>query len=50
MKRYLEVNSIQDIIELQPVASKIDRKFSYPTNLQQKQSQGHTTTASSMEV
>ena len=50
MKRYLELNSFQDIVELQPVSGKTNRKFSYPTNLQQKQSQGHTTTASSMEV
>ena len=49
MKRYLELNSIQNIIELQPVDSKIDRKFSYSTNLQQKQSRGRTTTARSME-
>ena len=33
MKGYLELNSIQDIIELQPVASKIEQKFNYPKNL-----------------
>ena len=50
MKRYLELNSIQDFIELQPVASKIEQKFNYPKNLPQKQSKVYTTTAGSMEV
>ena len=50
MKRYLELNSNQDIIELQPVASKIEQKFNYPQNLPQKQSQVNMTTAGSMEV
>ena len=35
---------------MQPVASKIEHKFNYPRNLQQKQGQGYTTTAGSMEV
>ena len=39
MKRYLELNSIQDFIELQPIASKNDQMFNYPKNLPQKQSQ-----------
>ena len=50
MKRYLVLNSIQDIIELQPVAIKIEQKFNYPKKLPQKQSQVYTTTAGSMEV
>ena len=50
MKRYLELNFIQDIIELQPVASKMEKKFNYQKNLPQKQSQISTTTAGSMEV
>ena len=50
MKRYLELNSVQDIIELQPVASKIEQKFNYPKSLPQRQSQVYTTTAGSMEV
>ena len=50
LKRYLELNSTQDIIELQPVASKIEQKFNYPKNLPQKQSQVYTATAGLMEV